>query len=98
MFQKVLGETPDAGAAKKPPVLTELAMQSSLRPEGMVARNTELKVFLHEKLLGMLNLGVLDKVTRNELSQQLAPLIRDLLSSENIALNAAEYNQLVTEV
>jgi pilus assembly protein CpaF len=41
---------------------------------------------------------VLDKVTRNELGQQLAPLIRDLLSSENIALNASEYNQLLTEV
>jgi pilus assembly protein CpaF len=73
-------------------------MQSALRPEGMVARNTELKVFLHEKLLGMLNLSVLDKVTRADLGKQLAPLVRDLLSSENIALNASEYNQLVTEV
>ena len=96
MFQKVLGETQDA-VTKKPPA-AELPMQSALRPEGMVARNTELKVFLHEKLLGMMNLSVLDKVTRNELSQQLAPLIRDLLSRENIALNASEYNQIVTEV
>jgi pilus assembly protein CpaF len=97
MFQKVLGETPDKGA-KKPPLASELPMQSALRPEGMVARNTELKVFLHEKLLGMINLGVLDKVTRDDLGRQLAPLIRDLLSHENIALNASEYNQLVTEV
>jgi len=98
MFQKVLGETPDKGGAKKPPMASELPMQSALRPEGMVARNTELKVFLHEKLLGMINLGVLDKVTRDDLGRQLAPLIRDLLSHENIALNASEYNQLVTEV
>jgi len=98
MFQKVLGETPDAGGTKRPPASSELPMQSSLRPEGMVARNTELKVFLHEKLLGMLNLSVLDKVTRPDLGRQLAPLVRDLLASENIALNASEYNQLVTEV
>jgi len=98
MFQKVLGETPDAGGVKRPAASQELPMQSALRPEGMVARNTELKVYLHEKLLGMLNLSVLDKVTRADLGRQLAPLVRDLLASENIALNASEYNQLVTEV
>jgi len=99
MFQKVFGETTETDGAKKPtPASSELPMQSALRPEGMVARNTELKVFLHEKLLGMLNLGVLDKVTRDDLGRQLAPLIRDLLSSENIALNVSEYNQIVTEV
>src|SRR6185312_638925 len=99
MFQKVFGETTETDGAKKPtPASSELPMQSALRPEGMVARNSELKVFLHEKLLGMLNLGVLDKVTRDDLGRQLAPLIRDLLSSENIALNVSEYNQIVTEV
>src|SRR6185437_2657905 len=99
MFQKVFGETNETDGAKKtPPASTELPMQSALRPEGMVARNTELKVFLHEKLLGMLNLGVLDKVTRDDLGRQLAPLVRDLLASENIALNNSEYNQIVTEV
>ena len=92
MFQKVFGESSDAGT-KKPPSTSELPMQSALRPEGMVARNTELKVFLHEKLLGMLNLGVLDKVTRDDLGRQLAPLVRDLLAQENIALNGSGYNQ-----
>src|SRR5579872_6741712 len=99
MFQKVFGESNETDGAKKaPPASSELPMQSALRPEGMVARNTELKVFLHEKLLGMLNLGVLDKVTRDDLGRQLAPLVRDLLASENIALNNSEYNQVVTEV
>lgn len=61
-------------------------------------RNTELKVKLHEKLLDILNLSVLDKITREEFARDVGPIIRDLLAKENIALNTSEYNNLVQEV
>ena len=71
---------------------------SDAREAARVQKNTELKVLLHEKLLSMLNLSALDKVTRSDLSQQLSPVIREMLSDEGIVLNMGEYNQLVTEV
>jgi hypothetical protein len=52
-----------AHAVKKPPSSSELPMQSALRPEGMVARNTELKVFCTRNCSAC-SISVLDKVTR----------------------------------
>ena len=68
------------------------------RVASTVARKTELKVFLHERLLSMLNLSVLDKITRDELGQELAPIIKELLIAKGIVLNTQEYAQLVNEV
>jgi len=65
---------------------------------GFSSRNTELKVYLHEKLLGMLNLSVLDKVSRDDLGRELAPIIREILVSDGVALNTSEYNQITDEV
>ena len=62
------------------------------------ARHIALKVYLHEKLLSLLNLSVLDKITREELRKELAPLIRTILTGDGIALNTIEYHQLVDEV
>ena len=63
-----------------------------------VLRNTDLKVFLHEKLLGVLNLSVLDRVTREDLGRELVPMIRTILDAEGIALGKSEYRQLTEEV
>jgi pilus assembly protein CpaF len=68
------------------------------RPPAASARHTALKVYLHEKLLSLLNLSVLDKITREELRRELAPLIRAILTEDGIALNTVEYHQLVDEV
>jgi pilus assembly protein CpaF len=65
---------------------------------GTSTRHTALKVYLHEKLLSLLNLSVLDKITRDELRKELAPLIRTILTGDGIALNSIEYHQLVDEV
>ena len=99
MFEQFPGEglTPQSvlSSAKAAPVQEDAADK---RPLANVTRNTNLKVYLHEKLLGMLNLSVLDKVSREELGRELAPLIRDILVSEGIALNTSEYGQLTGEV
>ena len=62
------------------------------------AKHIALKVYLHEKLLSILNLSVLDKMTRDELRRELAPVIRNILTEDNIPLNTLEYHQLVDEV
>jgi pilus assembly protein CpaF len=48
--------------------------------------------------LSLLNLSVLDKITRDDLRKELAPLIRTILTADGIALNTIEYHQLVDEV
>ena len=72
--------------------------ESDAREAARIQRNTELKVYLHEKLLGMLNLSALERATREELSRELAPLVKELLADEGIVLNMGEYHQLVAEV
>ena len=101
MFQKYTREVPPVPdlvqdrpvTVEKPPV----AEPPSVSPN-TPSRHIALKVHLHEKLLTMLNLSVLDKVTRDELRRELAPLIRSVLNADGIALNTIEYHQLVDEV
>jgi len=71
---------------------------STVRDAAKIERDTELKVLLHEKLLGMLNLGALDKISREELTREISPVIKELLVEEGVVLNTGEYNQLVAEV
>lgn len=71
---------------------------SIAREAAKIQRDTELKVLLHEKLLGMLNLGALDKFTREDLTREISPVIKGLLAEEGVVLNTGEYNQLVAEV
>jgi pilus assembly protein CpaF len=103
MFQKYTrggSSTPEAAPAR-PMIGTDpplpAAAPDSASP-GTSTRHTALKVYLHEKLLSLLNLSVLDKITRDELRKELAPLIRTILTGDGIALNSIEYHQLVDEV
>jgi pilus assembly protein CpaF len=59
---------------------------------------TDLKVHLHQKLLEVLNLGVLEKLTRGELQLELTPIIRKMVDAEGLVLSPSEYRQLTEEV
>jgi pilus assembly protein CpaF len=97
MFQKSAPErTARPSQIVKP---EERAMtEPSEAPARTSGKNTDLKVYLHEKLLSILNLSVLDKITREELSRELSPKIRELLNAEGVALNTGEYATLLTEI
>src|SRR4029077_6701279 len=98
IFTKTL-EAPKKALEQAPAVATIIpTAESDAREAARIQRNTELKAYLHEKLLGMLNLSALERVTRDELSRELAPLVKELLADEGIVLNMGEYNQLVAEV
>ncbi|MBN9587526.1 MAG: CpaF family protein [Alphaproteobacteria bacterium] len=77
------------------PTVEDLVSAST---QALASRHTELKVHLHEKLLGMLNLSVLDKISREELGRELSPIIRDILVADGIALNTSERGQITEEV
>ncbi len=66
--------------------------------EQKVFLRTDLKVRLHQKLLDLVNLSALEKMDRASISRELAPILRELLEKERIALNAQEYGQLLEEL
>src|SRR6516164_9334256 len=100
MFEKFVRDSSGSPGVAKDKILSPSA--PVIEPVAKVApantRHIALKVHLHEKLLTLLNLSVLDKITRDELRRELAPLVRTILTEDGIALNTIEYHQLVDEV
>ena len=59
---------------------------------------TDLKVSLHQKLLDLINLDVLDKMDRAHIAKELRPIVKDLLSKERKALSQQETDLLLEEL
>ena len=62
------------------------------------ARYTDLKVHLHQRLLDMLNLSIIDKMPPDDFRREIGELVRELLLEENQPLNLNERNQLVADI
>ena len=58
----------------------------------------DLKTRLHERLLDMLNLSAIDKVTPSDLRREVSTIVNQLLAKEGVALNAKEFQQIVEEI
>ena len=59
---------------------------------------TELKVSLHQQLLEMINLSVIDKMPATEFRSQVGEMVRELLVKENRPLSRQEQVQLVDDI
>ncbi len=57
-----------------------------------------LKVRLHQKLLDLMNLSVLDKMPKEQIKSEVGEMIRELLVDEGVALNLTERDHLVDDV
>src|SRR3546814_2798974 len=66
--------------------------------ERKLSSYTELKVSLHQQLLDMINLSVIDKMPPAEFSSQVGEMVRELLVRENKTLNRQEQMQLVDDI
>jgi len=58
----------------------------------------DLKVLLHQKLIDKINLAVLETMTREQVAEQITPLVNKLLAEERAALNHNEYERLIEEL
>ncbi len=65
---------------------------------GESARYTELKMTLHQRLLDMINLSVIDKMEPEEFRREIGEMVRELLLAENKPLNMTERTQLVDDI
>jgi len=100
MFQhlKQTQEYPKAAHHKEPPLNEPAPAVSEGTPARKNFLRTDLKVYLHQKLIDLVNLSALEKMGRADISRELSPILRELLEKERIALNAQEYMQLIEEL
>src|SRR6185503_13209009 len=60
--------------------------------------HTELKVELHQRLIDLINLQALDKMSREQIEEEVGDIVAEELAKQNQALNQAERKQLVGDV
>jgi len=60
--------------------------------------HTDLKVELHQRLLDVINLQALDKMSRQQIEAEVGDIVYEELSKQNHALNNAERKALVSDV
>ena len=61
-------------------------------------KNTELKVELHQRLIDLINLQALEKMSRQQIEAEVGDIVAEELAKQNQALNQAERKQLVGDV
>ncbi len=104
-FAKDKAEKPTPSAPPKQPQpkqssSAEPAETKSPVPAGpKVSSNyTEMKVLLHQRLLDMINLSAIDKMSPDDFRREMGEMVRELLLEENRALNLSERTQLVNDI
>ncbi len=60
--------------------------------------HTDLKVELHQRLLGLINLGALETMSREQIEEEVGDIVLEELDKQRHALNHAERRQLVDDV
>ena len=60
--------------------------------------HTDLKVELHQRLLGLINLSALEKMSRAQIEEEAGDIVLEELDKQRHALNHAERKQLVDDV
>ncbi len=60
--------------------------------------HTDLKVELHQQLLGLINLSALDTMSREQIQDEVGDIVLEELDKQRHALNQAERRQLVDDV
>ena len=61
-------------------------------------KHTELKVELHQRLIDLINLPALEKMSRAQIEAEVGDIVAEELAKQNEALNHAERKQLVGDV
>jgi pilus assembly protein CpaF len=71
---------------------------AGLRPGDVASVSLDLKVALHQRLIDKINLAALEKMTREQVAEQLSPILTKMIAEERAALNRGEYDRLLEEL
>ncbi|MDP3738231.1 MAG: CpaF family protein [Hyphomonadaceae bacterium] len=74
------------------------AVERTVRPGDMPSVSLDLKVSLHQRLIDKINLAALEKMTREQVAEQLSPIVSKMIAEDRTALNRAEYDRLLEEL
>jgi pilus assembly protein CpaF len=85
--------TPSNNASRPALGITEIVKRSNFG-----SRFLETKVHLHQRLLEIMNLSIIDKIPEDQFKRDVGKLVRGLLDEEEIAISAIEREQLVEEI
>ena len=92
---------PEAESDKKPAEGMNFVAGTAVPPESnqdAQSKLIETKVHLHQRLLDIMNLGVIDKMPRDQFRREVGEMVRDLLTEEQIPLSLNERNQLSSDI
>ena len=94
---------PESGNGKKPAdgmntVAGTEVPEESKQDQDAQSKFIEIKVHLHQRLLDIMNLGVIDKMPRDQFRREVGEMVRDLLAEEQIPLSLNERNQLSSDI
>jgi len=92
---------PEAESGKKPAEGINSVAGTEVPPESnqdAQSKLIETKVHLHQRLLEIMNLGVIDKMPRDQFRREVGEMVRDLLTEEQIPLSLNERNQLSSDI
>ncbi len=96
MWQIGKGKQDARGEPAKETGLSQTLLGSSVDADA--DRFLGLKSTMHRKLLDQINLGLLDKLSREQIQEEVGDIVLSLLIEEDAALNARERERLVGEV
>jgi len=58
----------------------------------------DLKVRLHQQMLEIMNLSVIDKMPQDQIKREVGELVKELLAKETVPLNSSERNQIAADI
>ncbi|MCT8972697.1 CpaF family protein [Microbaculum marinisediminis] len=93
------------GEARREPTLAPTPAREANQTKSAQASATQAsdrylatKVALHRHLIDQINLGVLDRIGREELAGEIRPFVREYVREQSVVVNARELEQLVSDV
>jgi pilus assembly protein CpaF len=98
MFRRFRQQDQDQSNVIPLPAVPPTVPAATAEPATPHAPWIDLKMRLHQRLLEMLNLSVIDKVPQPELRREVATMVTEMLEQEQTALNAVEHKRMVEEI
>jgi pilus assembly protein CpaF len=100
LFSKPNGVAPAAAPATPAPILSEAGMlkQPASPLQSFAPAYIDLKLRLHQQMLDIMNLSVVDKMPQEQVRREVGELVKELLSKESVPLNSTERTQLVNDI
>lgn len=99
MFERYSTPRPSSTPAEEPiPAPKVVAPKTTPQQEAPDQSVLELRVALHQRLIEKINLNAIEKFTREEVAEQIRPLVVKLLLEQRVALNETEFEGLLDEL